>query len=516
MVYRKFLVFIFLLFFSGDIYSAFTVPEPPVTPFLQRELQTVDRTQRHHWIVYAEGGFTYRNAHYPQAAVPLDVKNKTVLINGKPISEKLLVMVPAQGTFYFQGVAYRGTLVIHTSKNIIQLNVVQWGTPFECMHDRLYAGLRPSAESKKIERKKDQLYHIRVLLAEHNRSERNCVWQISSPAGFGIVDVEGREQKRFYNMRDLTITCSRGQFFINDVRYPAAKILIIPREDHLSFNGKDYHGNFLLAVDQQHYYLINSLDIEDYVFSVLRTETWPGWPLEVNKVCAIASRTYVVGVIADSRKSKVPYHVKNTTQHQTYSGIHTDQTLRQAVQETHGMFLAYNNKPIVAMFDACCGGIIPAHVKGVNFTHAPYLERDYACTFCTKAKGYRWSTTLHENQVATALQPEFSRIKAVKELAIVKKDKAGVVHRVSIKGKGISGIAHINGKRFYALLKPKGLRSFTYSIKKKGTSFIIAGKGIGHHIGLCQWGAREMINRGYDYKKILQFYYPGTQLMKFY
>ena len=40
------------------------------------------------------------------------------------------------------------------------------------------------------------------------------------------------------------------------------------------------------------------------------------------------------------------------------------------------------------------------------------------------------------------------------------------------------------------------------------------GTGYGHHIGLCQWGARELVSQGWDYKKILHFYYPDTTFMK--
>ena len=42
----------------------------------------------------------------------------------------------------------------------------------------------------------------------------------------------------------------------------------------------------------------------------------------------------------------------------------------------------------------------------------------------------------------------------------------------------------------------------------------IEGKGHGHHMGLCQWGAREMVRLGWEYEDILEFYYPDTQLMK--
>ena len=82
-------------------------------------------------------------------------------------------------------------------------------------------------------------------------------------------------------------------------------------------------------------------------------------PLEVNKAFAIASRSYALVKYLEGAKSKKPYHIKNTNVHQTYNGFHTNPVLIQAVKETSGVILTYDKKPILAMFDCCCGDVIP-------------------------------------------------------------------------------------------------------------------------------------------------------------
>ena len=42
--------------------------------------------------------------------------------------------------------------------------------------------------------------------------------------------------------------------------------------------------------------------------------------------------------------------------------------------------------------------------------------------------------------------------------------------------------------------------------------FLFRGKGWGHGVGLSQWGAKALADQGWDFKKILSFYYPGTKL----
>ncbi len=45
-------------------------------------------------------------------------------------------------------------------------------------------------------------------------------------------------------------------------------------------------------------------------------------------------------------------------------------------------------------------------------------------------------------------------------------------------------------------------------------TFLFVGKGNGHGVGMSQWGAKGLADQGYDYKKILQYYYKNVELVK--
>src|SRR3954471_7320608 len=45
-----------------------------------------------------------------------------------------------------------------------------------------------------------------------------------------------------------------------------------------------------------------------------------------------------------------------------------------------------------------------------------------------------------------------------------------------------------------------------------GTLFLLDGRGWGHGVGMSQWGAEGAARHGWDYKRILAHYYPGTTL----
>jgi stage II sporulation protein D len=374
--------------------------------------------------------------------------------------------------------------------------------------EKLSSPLVPSSAKDVSDQKRN--YHVRVLLQEADSSEK-LNWKISSTHGFMLIDPEEKTKKALAE-NELIITWKKNCFYLNDTLCDTKRLYLSPSLGHLKFNGKEYQGSFLIVQKNDCIYLINSIDIEDYVFSVLRTESWPGWPLEVNKVFAIASRSYVIGVIINNRSSALPYHVKNTNKHQTYSGVHADPILKEAVNQTRGLFLAFNKKPIVAMFDACCGGVVPGHIHGMNFSHAPYLARNYACGFCKEAKNYSWTAHYTFDQFEQLLKKEFKNINRIKAVKIVKTDKAGLAQQIQIKGHHKS--YSISGKKLYSMLSK--VRSFCFEIAVNANQVIFQGKGIGHHMGLCQWGAREMVRQGYDYKAILNFYYPDTHFMRLY
>ena len=63
--------------------------------------------------------------------------------------------------------------------------------------------------------------------------------------------------------------------------------------------------------------------------------------------------------------------------------------------------------------------------------------------------------------------------------------------------------------------KPKmNMDKYGYSIEKAGSDFIFYGRGWGHGVGMCQWGAMAMAEQGYTAEKILAHYYPGTSVRK--
>ena len=72
----------------------------------------------------------------------------------------------------------------------------------------------------------------------------------------------------------------------------------------------------------------------------------------------------------------------------------------------------------------------------------------------------------------------------------------------------------ISGVKFRDIIGPNVLKSNHYTIDMKGYYFDTEGRGWGHGVGMCQWGAYQMSKKRYKYTRILEHYYPGAKITK--
>ena len=400
----------------------------------------------------------------------------------------------------------------------------------------LFIILKPNIPFKKdpfflSENIKKQNKKIRVLLEEKNSVNEN-VFQVESEDAI-VVTSPHTTKKVLINAKQLKATVKNNNIFLsitnpetNVTKTKKVKfneIKLIPTKNNLTFDKKPYQGTLTLTIDQANNTLlvINSLDLDDYIYSVLVSESYQAWPHEMQKIQATISRTYAVHRMIETRKNKnnLLFDLKRTNFHQTYNGHHNFTHLREAIHDTHGLILTHNHKNVVlAMFDACCGGIIPANIKNtIDFEKAPYLARNNPCTYCKNYKLYKWHREIPiKNFLETLKNNSLTAKKLINSgnlinIQALEKDKAGIIHKVKFcfNNKNVT----LTGKELWQSMRDK-IKSLNFNIKKINDKVIIDGNGFGHQIGLCQRGARELVRKGWDYKKILSFYYPKTKLAR--
>jgi stage II sporulation protein D len=365
---------------------------------------------------------------------------------------------------------------------------------------------------------------IRVLLREYD-TRNNHSFDVDTNGGVIVQSVPQTKQGYHCNKKNLCVKIKKNELYFQEGKSRRGKALkdemiLLPKNGTVTINGMKCGGHVSLKLDvkRKKLYVINTLDLDDYVYSVLLYESYQTWPLGMQKVQAIVSRTYALHcMMANKRSGHLPYDIKNNNFHQRYRGTHNYNHLMQAVDETKNLVLTHNDKIVVSMFDACCGGVVPARIKGFNFEEAPYLARKKACHYCKKYKLYSWKgeTTVKKFidglRSHGPLKKRLQNIGEVRGLKTKERDKAGVLHKFEIQGERRQ--VCVSGKEIWNAISGT-FKSKCITMRKEKHRLFYWGKGFGHHIGLCQRGARELVRKGWGTDKILGFYYPGTKVKK--
>ena len=262
--------------------------------------------------------------------------------------------------------------------------------------------------------------------------------------------------------------------------------------------------------------IVNEVDLEDYVRGVLPNEMSSSWPLEALKAQAVAIRT--LGVSRAGEHESEGFDLCDTTHCQVYrgAGSETDET-NAAVSATAGEILVYDDKPVAAYYCSTCGGKTSDSFGSKHIASAPYLnvKQDLingTCA-CEKSPHCKWRTTVKNQELLTALRADKRTDPGRKLLRIevVDRDESGRASVVEIKGERT---IEVDGYVFWNVVC-RGIgwgrvKSTQFTVKPAADGFEFSGRGLGHGVGMCQWGARRRAELGWDYQKILGFYYPGA------
>lgn len=256
---------------------------------------------------------------------------------------------------------------------------------------------------------------------------------------------------------------------------------------------------------------VESIPLEEYVVGVVASEMPASFEIEALKAQSVASRTYVLKKIKDSKEQE--YDVVDTVSNQVYldDGQLREKwgdnyskyisRVREAVNGTSMEYLEYDGEVIDAMFFSTSNGY--TEDSGVVFqTSLPYLKSVESVWDEEVAKAFYTSTDMSLQEFYERLGLEYSG-----ELEVEVLERSTSNRIVSLKINGIE----FKGRDVYNKL---GLRSCDFEFVLVGNNVEIKTKGYGHGVGMSQYGAHGMAKEGYSYKEILKHYYVGTELKK--
>ena len=276
------------------------------------------------------------------------------------------------------------------------------------------------------------------------------------------------------------------------------------------FAGRRYRGQFSTTADGS---VVNTVPLEQYLYSVVSREMPSTWPQQALQAQAIVARTFVLQRSTPHRA----YDVVPSEADQVYTGIDAETAATTAaVDSTAGQVLRYGDDFAQVMYSSCCGGHTESNADAWGGSPLAYLG-GVGCTYCTDSPWYRWTHNLPVQQLRDALAARSAQIGDVRDVALDPPDSSGRMRFATVTG--TQGSVRLKGGDLRRALGTRTLPSLL--VKRFGLepqpaqaepALIIEGAGLGHGVGLCQWGARGYARAGATARQILALYYPGTSI----
>lgn len=256
--------------------------------------------------------------------------------------------------------------------------------------------------------------------------------------------------------------------------------------------------------------LVNTVPLETYVAGVVASE-YTLDDTEGMKAMAVVARTYAL------RASTAPNGAYDHVDHvgsQVYRGV-ADITpaARAAARATAGEVLTYDGQIIQAVYSASSGGHTASNEAVWRSDRMlPYLrgKRD---PYDAASPHAQWTATVPRAPLLRALSRRYDR--RVEGFYLGDRSADGRVTSIELLlADGTTHTVPSNEFRLFVnrTLPAVNLKSTLFDARRDGDRYVFDGHGFGHGVGLSQWGAHEMAQRGFGYRDILSFYYTDVAL----
>ncbi len=382
----------------------------------------------------------------------------------------------------------------------------------------------------------------------------------SSDADIAVYDVNTNECFTFIkagtlitvNAIDGIVASDQFECFTNVVRFES--------DSTIFYNNKEYRGAFEVRNNGDLFRVINIVDTDDYLASLLGREMSASWPIEALKAQAVCARNYAFTI--GGKHTSYGFDICAEQHCQVYGGVSSEaERTRRAVEETRGVLVTYKDKVVPLYYFSCDGGYTEdsenVWVSAEGYLRGKkdiYENPEYA-------KLYNWEKTFTKEEIEEILYnknidvgelidviiEEMSDNKGVIKLTFVgdmgKKSitKSSVRSYLSLNSNAFTIEKHAFGEEekedetptvsvltaggTVEISEPKYIMSADglYEIPRQQeaeetgeayAAYTFHGHGWGHLVGMSQWGAYSMAMEGLNYRDILNFYFTDIVIVE--
>jgi len=350
---------------------------------------------------------------------------------------------------------------------------------------------------------------IRVLLLQNLST-----FPLSVPPNYSIfTQPAGLLPADANNWRTFQVQASSRNIRIPARGLEVVELHLVPRaaEAVIYAGRKLYRGRLDIKWRAGGLIVVNTLDLEEYLYGVVPKEAPTQWQMAALRAQAIVARTYAL--YKRTRQADRDYDVAaQYIRDQHYEGFGAEHArTTQAVNDTQGLVLT------------CHGELIPTyyHAESAGYTENSehVWSSPHPCLRAVKAPTHpaspylQWSVSLSVQDIQAALAKYGYAVGAIRRLDPIEHSPTGRVTLLKIAHN--SGETVLRGTDFRLALGPEVIRSTRFAVQLRDGRAFFHGQGWGHGVGLCQWCSQGMAELGYDHEAILTHYYQGAKLIHY-
>lgn len=285
--------------------------------------------------------------------------------------------------------------------------------------------------------------------------------------------------------------------------------------------------------------VIATMPMETYLPGVLDGEMWASWPLGAFEIQAVAARSYALFEREEARRDRQPFDVENTTVDQVFKGLTKNPVALDAARRTRGQVVTYRGKIIKAYYSSTCGGraasagdVWPIGEGFEENTIAP-LKAAERTAYCQSSPFWRWDVTRGDDDVSRRIRAwgaenghevrRFGRIMSAtpsranalgRPTEFRLTDDKGQTYRMGAEQ--LRSASNFAAPGLPGVTRETRVPSGDLELVVWADQVKYTGRGFGHGVGMCQWCAKGMGDRGIPFAKAIESFYPGAKVGKAY
>ncbi|MFG0320159.1 MAG: SpoIID/LytB domain-containing protein [Planctomycetota bacterium JB042] len=312
-----------------------------------------------------------------------------------------------------------------------------------------------------------------------------------------------------------TVGAADGRVTLNGVPLARTLTLVPERGATVEVGDRRYRGTLVLeAGDDGRVVASNRVDLEEYVAGVLFAEMPERFETAAHRAQTVSVRTYALARTLSGKG------LRDDQGSQVYAGVAREtEEGRRIVRSTRGEVLTWEGRVFSAYFHSTCGGRTSSARDVFGPDAPPPISASVECGGCDGTRWSRWRRVLRGEDLARLYHGSFGSTLTAR---VERTDASGRVLSLEVRDAAGEVIDRPVADRFrndYNRGRPldESLLSAWFRLRPGGDGATLAeGRGFGHGVGLCQYGADGLAERGADHRRILATYYPGSRLERAY